>query len=138
MNIAGQALTKQFHRGRVEIELDLPKGESLKSAQARLIVNRIPVAEIKLKKGKNSFTYYSQSGHAVTVAVQGEMRNNQSIFSEEFHFKGGETEPTRIRLTFSKPAKVKKSKLAKAKRPKAALAPAPVPQPEAGAPPTMN
>ena len=108
MTSAGSEINRQYTQGRVKIALDLPKGEKLKSARAKLTVAGNTLADIDLKSGKKSLSYYSKPGDKVSLTVKGKLRKARGVFSEKFDLKGGDENPTRINLAFSKPEKKKK------------------------------
>ena len=110
MTSAGSEINRQYTQGRVKIALDLPKGEKLKSARAKLTVAGNTLADIDLKSGKKSLSYYSKPGDEVSLTVKGKLRKARGVFSEKFDLKGGNENPTRINLAFSKPEKKKKKK----------------------------
>lgn len=108
MTSAGSEINRRYTQGRVKIALDLPKGEKLKSARATLTVAGNTLADIDLKGGKKSLSYYSKPGDDVSLTVKGKLRKARGVFSERFDLKGGDENPTRINLAFSKPEKKKK------------------------------
>ncbi|MCG8652139.1 MAG: hypothetical protein MI861_20030, partial [Pirellulales bacterium] len=108
MTIAGSEINRHYTQGRVKIALDLPKGEKLKNARATLTVAGKTFADIDLKNGKKSLSYYSRPGDEVSLTIKGRLRKARCIFSEKFDLKGGDENPTRINLAFSKPDKKKK------------------------------
>lgn len=108
MTNAGSEINRQYTRSRVKIALDLPKGEKLKNARATLTVAGNTLADIDLKSGKKSLSYYSKPGDEVSLTVKGKLRKAHCVFSERFDLKGGDENPTRINLAFSKPEKKKK------------------------------
>jgi hypothetical protein len=109
MTNAGSEIYRQFQRGQVRIALDLPKGEKLKNARAQLSVGGNTLADVKLKTGTKSLSYYSRPGEAVSLTIKGKLRKDRANFSERFELKGGQSDPTTVKLSFAKPDKPAKA-----------------------------